>query len=87
MKEPKPIAIHWWRRGLADGKICAKKRRQKYFAVYLEAAIEALEPGKLRGECECVYRVAFRHGFDAEQHAREVRNTFSPRPKRRVNLE
>jgi len=86
VKPPPPRAAIWWKRGILDGKSCAKGRRARYFQIYLEAAIEALNPGELQGECECVYRTAFRHGYDAENHAREVRNTFSPRPKRRGSL-
>lgn len=86
MKPPKAQAIIWWQRGLIDGKDCARKRRGKYFSVYLEKAIAALLPGDLQGPCECVYRVAFRYGYDAEKADRVRRNTFSPRPKRRGNI-
>lgn len=86
MKAPPARASVWWRRGLLDGKTAAHKRRGRYFPLYLEKALEALNPGALVGECECVYRIAFRYGWDTEQEARERRNTFSPRPRKRDSL-
>ena len=86
MKAPKSVAHLWWQRGITDGKTCARKRRARYFFVYLELATLALEPGELLGPFECVYRCAFRYGYDAEKERRERANTFSPRPRKRVSL-
>lgn len=86
MKPPKARAVVWWQRGLLDGKAAARKRRGRYFALYLERATSALEPGELIGPFECVYRCAFRYAWDAEQAARVRRNTFSPRPRKRDTL-
>ena len=85
-KAPPPRASLWWRRGILDGKSAAYKRRGRFFPLYLAKAIEALNPGELIGPCECVYRVAFRYGWDDAKEARIRRNTFSPRPKKRGNL-
>jgi hypothetical protein len=86
MKPPKSQAFVWWQRGVLDGKACAHARRWRYFEVYRATAAEALNPGEMIGVFECVYRSAFRAGYDAEKEARERRNTFSPRPRKRDNL-
>lgn len=82
MKPPKSYAPLWWSRGVLDGKAAARKRRGRFFALYLLKAGEALNPGELLGEFECVYRCAFRAGWDAEQAARVLRNTFSSQPRK-----
>jgi len=86
LKPPKSIAFPWWQRGVIDGRNCAKTRRWRYYEVYLERAEQALNPGEMRGVFECVYRTAFRAGYDAGKLERELRNTFSPRPRKRDNL-
>jgi len=83
---PKPRAIHWWRRGLEDGKAACRKRRGRFFPLYLEKATEALNPGELLGPFEVIYTRAFRVGWDNYADYRERANTFLPRPKKRGTL-
>ncbi len=87
MKPPLKRAAIWWQRGLVDGKHCAHRRRARFFFLYLEKATEAFNPGDLLGPFECVYRTAFRYGYDAEKLARETRNNYFPRPRKSGKLQ
>ncbi len=82
----KSRAIDWWRRALLDGKECERKRHERYFEEYLEAANLALLPGELDGPFRLLYRMGFRLGYDNSKTLRERENTFLPRPKKRATL-
>ena len=76
-------AIKWWQRGLVDGADCFKKRRERYYDEYLANAEEFLAPGPLVGPFLCLYRLAFRAGYDEAKRKRESDNIFVPRPRKR----
>ncbi len=79
-------AIEWWRVAIQDGTEAARKKRAKFFEVYLAEAEKALEPGELSGAFWTVYRQGFRTGYDYELDRIAQADKFAPRPRKRVKL-